>query len=295
MIRDARLETAAPMPAVQRGAAGRFIVFTDACRVDLDSVARAALRSGSTPPELRWHRLLQRPLDRIAQSADRIDNVAQAHAGDSEEHEHHLHVPAFKQSFFHAWDRLRAAQGEIQLGLQEMWTFLTGAPAEPRTAAVRTFASLAALRMMARLAAFEGMLRTDDGQPIVNLFPDLPPITSSWLLRRVPYRSRVGGLALDEERFLLCRISEHAEAYRYCLLPRQLAEAAQGRREGLTGAVIAQWIIPQWFFQRYEGTPGMPQIVGTLSDEYGRERHTPDAPAPWLGEPELEETLGARV
>ena len=44
--------------------------------------------------------------------------------------------------------------------------------------------------------------------------------------------------------------------------------------------MIAQWIIPQWFFQRYEGTPGEPQIVGTLVDEYGRERYAPGAPAP---------------
>jgi CheY-like chemotaxis protein len=289
LIREPRLESAAPMPAMQRGAAGGFIAFTDTCRVDLESVGTAALRSGSPAPELRWHRSLQRPLDRIAQSAERIDSVANDPAGSDDDHERDPDVPAFKQSFFHAWERLGAAQREIQQGFQAMWAFLVDAPVESRTAAVRTFASLAALRMMARLAVFEGMLRTDDGQPIVNLFPDLPPITSSWLLRRIPYRSRVGGVALDEERFLLCRISENAQDYRYFLLPGQVAQAAQDRREGLPRAVIAQWIVPQWFFQRYEGTPGAPQIVGTLVDEYGRERHMSGAPAPWRGERELEE------
>jgi len=288
-IDDRRSEGAASRHEVQRGTAREFIAFTHACRVDLESIRETALRAGGPAPELRWHRSIQRPLERIAQSAERIDNVVREFAEHPDEHERHLSVPAFKQSFFQEWERLCAARREIQQGFHAMWVNLVDASAESRAAAVWTFASLAALRMIARLGAFEGMLRTDDGQPIVNLFPDLPPITSSWLLRRVPYRSRLGGEALGEARFLLCRISENAQDYRYFLLPRQIAEAAQGRRDGLSGAVIAQWIIPQWFFQRYEGTPGEPQIVGTLVDEYGREHHARAARAPWLEDRELEE------
>jgi CheY-like chemotaxis protein len=195
----------------------------------------------------------------------------------------------FEPAFFDDVERLVSAEQATRQAFQKMWDFLAGEPPEPRADAVQTFAAFAALRMIARLRAFEGMLRVDDGHAIVNLFPDLPPIRSSWLLRRLPCRSRIGGLALGEEHFLLCRVAAAGQPYNYFLLPRRMAEAAQDNPAGLPDHAFATWITPQWFFQQYLGTPDRPQIVGVLVDEYGRERYTAAARSPWIADRDIEE------
>jgi CheY-like chemotaxis protein len=143
--------------------------------------------------------------------------------------------------------------------------------------------------MIARLRDLEWMLRTDSGQTIVNLFPDLPPIKSSWLLRRVPYRSRIGGLALGEERFLLGRVGASEESFNYFLLPKRIAESAQGDRNGLSRSVFFEWLVPQWFFQRYEEVPNEKQILWILLDEYGNARWSESSITPWSDTREIEE------
>jgi CheY-like chemotaxis protein len=258
------------------------IEFLDHCRVDRESVRAACSDVARSAPELRWHTTIRRPMELALQSAVGLDDLVSSPWLRPQD-DRGVDVPAFKQAFFDDLKRLGRAQEEAKQELSALWRYLgeVGADAAAREAAVGTFAGLASLRMMARLRRFEGKLRSGDGRTIVDLFPDLPPIRSPWLLRRVPYRSRVGGLALGAEQLLLCCVGPSMDSFHYFLLPRQIAEAAQGDREGFPRDVFSKWIVPQWFFQKYEGTPGARQIVWVLVDEYGRERRDASARAPW--------------
>jgi pyridine nucleotide-disulfide oxidoreductase len=278
-----------PAKPLSGGLYEHVVTFLDHCRVDPDSVRSVTLRHTPRPPELRWHRSIQRPFELILRGADRLDDLDKLFPGHPRDAGPHLDVPMFEPAFFDDVERLVSAEQATRRALQVMWDFLADEPPEPRAAAVQTFAAFAALRMIARLRAFEGTLRIDDGQAIVNLFPDLPPIRSSWLLRRVPYRSRIGGLALGEEHFLLCRVAEAERDYNYFLLPRWIAESTQDADAGLPETVVAAWIVPQWFFQQYRDSPGKRQKVWVIVDEHGRERYLSSDPLPWNDDPEIEE------
>ncbi len=269
-------------------ASRRAIEFIEHCRVDPESVRSAAGTAGQLPPELHWHRTIQRALDLVQRSTERLDDLVKSFPWFQRGDKRHLQVPAFKRSFLDTFDRLRRAHEESQQGFQKLWGFLCDASTNQRTTAVRTFASLASLRMIARLRDFEGMIGTNDNT-IVNFFPELPPIKSSWLLRRVPYRSRIGGLALGEESFLLCRIGMSESSYDYYLLPKWIAELWQEDHDGISRNVYFQWIVPQWFFYRYEGVPPEGGRIWVLTDEDGRERWSKYDRAPWEDGFEIEE------
>jgi CheY-like chemotaxis protein len=306
-MRDMELE---PAPAIERVIIERAITFQDSCRVDLASVQAVARAYPSTPPELRWHISIQAPLAlasarRLDQEATRVTppDGGSARAGElasaaytpTAERQAPVEIPAFRRTFFEDVDQLLRAQHELRHGFEQLWSFLAPESPEGRTSAIRTFTALAALRLIARLSALEGKLLLDDGRPIVSLFPDLPPIQSSWLLRRLPYRSWTGARALDEDRFLLCLVSSRDQNDHYFLLPQRIAESVQDAGGELSHDIVVQWIAPQWFFQGYGGAIehalGERQIVQVLTDEYGRERYQRGAPAPWAYEELIDEEL----
>ncbi|HEX4419596.1 MAG TPA: hypothetical protein VH165_16900, partial [Kofleriaceae bacterium] len=273
-----------PAPVIERA-----ITFQDSCRVDLASVQAIAREYTSNPPELRWHISIQAPL--ALASARRLDteHTRTINLGSSDE------IPAFRRTFFEDVDQLLRAQDEIRHGFEQLWRFLATESPEGRTSAIRTFTALAALRLIARLRALEGKLLLDDGRSIVRLFPDLPPIQSSWLVRRLPYRSWTGARSLDEDRFLLCQVSARDQDDHYFLLPQRIAESVQDAGGELSRDIVVQWIAPQWCFQGYgdasEHALGERQIVRVLTDEYGRERYQRGAPAPWAYEELIDEEL----
>jgi CheY-like chemotaxis protein len=283
-IVSTRGEEREPAPVIER-----VITFQDSCRVDLASVQAIVHTYTSKPPELRWHISIQAPL--ALASARRVDteHTRTVHLGSPDE------IPAFRRTFFEDVDQLLRAQDEIRHGFEQLWGLLATESPEGRTSAIRTFAVLAALRLIARLRALEGKLLLDDGRPIVSLFPDLPPIQSSWLVRRLPYRSWIAARALDEDRFLLCQVSARDQDDHYFLLPQRIAESVQDAGGELSRDIIVQWIAPQWFFQGYGGASehalGEHQIVQVLTDEYGRERYQRGAPAPWAYEELIDEEL----
>jgi CheY-like chemotaxis protein len=267
------------------------VEFRDHCRVNRESVRAACSDPAREAPELRWHLTIRRPMELALQSAAGLDDLVRTSPWLRRGDDRDIDVPAFKQSFFDDLKRLGRAQEEARQELRALWRFLveSGANAAAREAAVGSFAGLAALRMIARLRRFEGTLRSGDGRTIVDLFPDLPPIRSPWLVRRVPYRSLAGGLALGAEQLLLCCVGPSMDSFHYFLLPRQIAESAQGYLEGLPPDVIFGWIVPQWYFQKYEGTPRERQVVWVLADEYGRERRAASARTPWRSAMQIEE------
>ena len=267
------------------------IEYLDHCRVDRESVRAACSDAARGAPELHWHPTIRRPMELALQSAVGLDDLVRTSPWLRPTVDRVIDVPTFKQSFFDDLKRLGRAQADAKQELRALWGFLvdSGASAAAREAAVGTFAGLASLRMMACLRRFEGTLRSGDGRTIVDLFPDLPPIRSPWLLRRVPYRSRAGGLALGVEAFLLCHVGPSADSSHYFLLPREIGESAQRDSKGLSADVFFKWIVPQWFFQKYDGTPDARQIVWILTDEYGRVRRAALARAPWQNRRLIEE------
>ncbi|HWO24035.1 MAG TPA: FAD-dependent oxidoreductase [Kofleriaceae bacterium] len=267
------------------------VEFLEHCRVDRESVRAACSDPARGVPELHWHLAIRRPMELVLQSAAGLDDLVRTSTWLRRGDDRDADVPAFKQSFFDDLKRLARAQEEAMQELRALWHFLvdSGRSTATREAAVSTFAGLAALRMIARLRRFEGALRSSDGRTIVDLFPDLPPIRSPWLVRRVPYRSPAGGLALGAEQLLLCCVGPSMDSFHYFLLPRQIAESAQGDPEGLPPGVFFRWIVPQWYFQKYEGTPRERQVVWVLADEYGRERRDASARTPWRSHKQMEE------
>jgi CheY-like chemotaxis protein len=271
-------------------APARSITFHDHCRVDTTSILAAAKEPLAGAPILQWHGKLVRTRNFITRAAAQLDEVVKTTQWyQRNESQRQIQVPAFKRSFFDNLDGLIKSEEETRAEMSALWSYLAGAEVNARISSLTTFAALAALRLIHRLQRFEWQIQTDDGHRIVNLFPDLPAIKSSWLLRRVPYRSRIGGLALGQERLLLARIGPTDSSYQYFLLPEAAAERLQDDRAGITSDVFNQWIVPQWFFQEYEGLPQREQTVQVLADEFGRERYFATRAAPWSGSEEREE------
>jgi len=271
--------------------------FSDSFRADPKSVELVAQvhRGGDGAFALTWswHASIREPSDRVTR---KWVLLSAEHGGlGGYLHLDHLEnsAPAFALPLLRSVKPLMRADQSITRAFTDMLSFLANESLTTRTLAIGSFATFAALEMVARLRVFEGELFTDDNLPILNLFPDQPASPTPWSLHRVPYRSHVGANAFGEPRWVLARVQFDDGPANYFLLPEACAREALAKHHGITPTIMATWIVPQWFLQRYSGLPGWLATVTVLFDELGRSHADAAQAPPWSDEPELEERLHA--
>jgi nucleoside phosphorylase len=258
------------------------ITFYDHIRVNRRAVRDALMRSTDVNPEIEWHPKIIKALRLIEAMHHQIDEKICLFPWYKNYPEtRKSNVLTLKMEFFDAYERLIPIIPEVREQFVRLLESTIPVGIDHRVAAVTTFVTLSALRLVFYVQQFEGRTIDENGRPIIRFFEDLPRVPGT-LLRLVPCFSYVGLFAFGEKTYLRARVGPSANSYERIILPQILAEHLQTKAVRNDADTYYRWVLPQWLVKTNE-PPHRPDdwLVSVVSDELGQEKYMSWDTAPW--------------
>lgn len=155
------------------------------------------------------------------------------------------------------------------------------------TDAIRTFAALAALRVIRQIEYLSPILFIEPDLQILSFLPDLVTVRTSLLLRALPFRCHNGDIAFGIDEFLKAEVGPVIEDRTTIMMPAREAVRCHdyigtpGDEDRLPDEILMRWVVPQWYLFGHVGQPTNAWRVWVLRDETCCERYMPRSPKPW--------------